>query len=216
MEPDDWLGEAVYDIPGGASGYKLRLSFAVLNGRPEVVGLEMWGADPRTQPDKWGRYDPQKMRRRDNNFDVLVESPIFTSDLRGVALQSLTSAWVAKTLKTAELILDDSAGAPASADWKRRVRKFQKELEATKPARPGRKPIYGPEHFKKVAAVYRKAERERQPPTKAVADWGKVNRSTANKWVGRARNEFGLLPKTTQGKAASVNAPSKQRRTRKP
>ena len=63
--------------------------------------------------------------------------------------------------------------------------------------RKGRPPLYGPEHFERVAAVYQQAFRQGPPPTRAVAEEFQVQRSTAGKWVARAR-KAGLLGPTTK------------------
>jgi hypothetical protein len=208
MDADAWLGEEVFNL-GDA---RMRLTFGLVSGRIEVVGLELWSADPRTQPENWGRYDPRQMKGKDNNFDVKREGPIATVDLRGIALQGLVNDWLNENAQTVQMILD-SPRAPA--EWQRRVRKSQKQLAEASVGRRGRKPQYGLEHFEAVANVYRKAQMQRKPPTEAVAEWGNVNTSTAAKWVSRARNEYGLLPKTTQGRAASENAPSRRRTSKR-
>lgn len=56
-----------------------------------------------------------------------------------------------------------------------------------------------PERWVKVAAVYREAHAQRQPPTLAVANEFNVSKSTAAKYVAKARH-LGLLPPTTRGK----------------
>ena len=209
MDPGNWLGEQTFDVDGA----KLRLTFAMVNGRPEVVGFELWTADPRSQPAR--TYNPAQMRARDNNFNVKLDRPISSNDLRA-PLQKLTDRWLVKQRATMDLILDDTVGTPASPEWKRKVRKAQKQIESATAPRPGRKPIYGRDHFEKVAAVYRQALMDRKPPTKAVAKHWKVNVSTAAKWVSRCRSDFTppLLPSTTQGKPASVEAPRKKRKMR--
>jgi hypothetical protein len=66
----------------------------------------------------------------------------------------------------------------------------------------GRRPLYDDEHFKKVADVYLASWRSGSPnPTKDVADHEsfRVTRSTAAKWVARARS-LGYLAETTQGR----------------
>jgi hypothetical protein len=207
MDPDDWLGQYVFDVDGA----KLRLTFAMVSGRPEVVGFELWSADPRSQP--W-RKNQALMRDADNNFDVRLDRPISSSDLR-TPLHPLVDEWMSRRKGLSGLILDSPQ---ASAAWKRKVRKAQKQLETAAPPRPGRKPVYGRDHFEQVAQVYKQALRRRKPPTKTVAewpDWGPVDISTAAKWVSRARNEFGFLPPTTQGKPASEKTSKKGRRIQK-
>lgn len=55
------------------------------------------------------------------------------------------------------------------------------------------------DHFEKVAAAYRAAVANHQPPTKAVASHMNCSYSSATKWVARAR-ELGLLAETTPGR----------------
>lgn len=60
--------------------------------------------------------------------------------------------------------------------------------------RRGRTPFYPPEHYERVADLYRR-NADSGSPTKAVAEqWTPkpVPRSTANKWVAKAR-ELGLI-----------------------
>ena len=59
--------------------------------------------------------------------------------------------------------------------------------------RPGRPRLHGSEHFAKVAAIYRNhLASGGRAPTKAVAQHFKTTKSTAAKWVARAR-ELGEL-----------------------
>jgi hypothetical protein len=61
--------------------------------------------------------------------------------------------------------------------------------------RTGRPPLYGRDHFEKVAQIYESHRAKGgRTPTKAVADEMKTSKATAAKWVARARSpEFGLL-----------------------
>lgn len=58
---------------------------------------------------------------------------------------------------------------------------------------------YPPEHFADVARVYR-SNVEGGRPTLSVADAFGVGKSTAAKWVARARS-LGYLAPTTKGRA---------------
>lgn len=69
-------------------------------------------------------------------------------------------------------------------------------------------------HFKRVAKIYTKASKAGLPPTQAVADELGISRSAAAKQVSRCRNELGLLPKSSQGRA-EVAGPEKKRATTK-
>ena len=66
--------------------------------------------------------------------------------------------------------------------------------------RRGGVPLYQPEHFASVAETYRAAfAAGSAAPTKAVAQAFSVSRSTAAKWVARAR-EMGLLGEGVAGR----------------
>ena len=64
-----------------------------------------------------------------------------------------------------------------------------------KEKKPGRPPLYGRDHFEKVARIYLEHQAKGgRAPTKAVADqMAGGSKSTAAKWVARAR-ELGLIP----------------------
>jgi hypothetical protein len=70
------------------------------------------------------------------------------------------------------------------------------------------------DHFVKVARTYQDAYRKGANPTQTVAKTFQVSKSTAAKWVHRCRTEFGLLPKTSRGKAVgATRAPKRTRKT---
>jgi hypothetical protein len=66
--------------------------------------------------------------------------------------------------------------------------------------RGGRTPLYGPDHYAKVAGVYTAAFAAGLAPTSAVADRWLISRSQAAKWVAHAR-KLEFLPATVRGKA---------------
>ena len=86
----------------------------------------------------------------------------------------------------------------------------QKEQWEPKPT--GRPPMYGPEHFAKVASIYREAYAAGKTPTRVVARRFKTTEAAAAKWVAKCRT-IGLLPPTTRGKARA--GPSKPLRRKK-
>jgi hypothetical protein len=89
------------------------------------------------------------------------------------------------------------------AQQHRAIEARRKELEAARPkSKPGRRPLYTPAHFAKVARVYSDAYAIGKP-TQAVKDYFHVEHSTAAKWVARCR-EMGLLGKTEKGKAGGL------------
>lgn len=64
----------------------------------------------------------------------------------------------------------------------------------------GRRPL-GDDHYRQVAEAYSAACEDGLPPTTTVAEQSRVSKTTAAKWVARAR-DLGYLPPTTRGKAA--------------
>ena len=100
----------------------------------------------------------------------------------------------------------------ALRDWEEDLPKLVPDADALQVAaaqltlRMSRSRGHGPDHWLKVAAIYREAyglrsARKRGGPTTAVAQAFNVPYSTAARWVSRCRNEFGLLPKTKKGQA---------------
>lgn len=59
-----------------------------------------------------------------------------------------------------------------------------------------------------VSAVYRAGLEEGKPPTQVVADYLQMPRSTAARWIARAR-ERGLLGPATPGKAGETRRPKR-------
>ncbi|GEM_PF-3291282 len=74
------------------------------------------------------------------------------------------------------------------------------------PGRPGRPPLYAPDHFAEVARVYAGAYRNQsRNPTLTVSREFHVSRSTAAKWVARARR-LGFLQRTQRRVAGGIPA----------
>lgn len=94
--------------------------------------------------------------------------------------------------------------------------KSRRDLKAhqTSSGGRGRPPLYGRDHYAKVAEFYRAAWRAGRAPTTAVAKRWQVEPSTAAKWVKRAREE-GLLGETVPGKAGEQPGAQGNRKRRK-
>jgi len=105
-------------------------------------------------------------------------------------------------------------GAPATAGLRSRVDSLRAPRswpQDSKPrGRPKGKDTYPPEHWERVADVYRKAWKAGvKGPTSDVEVQFDVSYSAAAKWISKCRTK-GLLPPTTRGKAAG--GPSKTRK----
>lgn len=142
---------------------------------------------------------------------VTSDRPITTSLMRAVPWASRIEEAKRKLLGTASATQDVEANVRRQRDaWPglseetyqriaeavaRAARKAIPPLEAGL-GRPGRPRELGAEHFAEVALVYSEAWRAgSRAPTKAVQQHFGTSRSTAAKWVARAR-AIGLLPPT--------------------
>jgi hypothetical protein len=123
--------------------------------------------------------------------DVRSAEPITTSALRSLPLAGLIAEHLPSY--TTSLTTTDADGTVFTV-----VHDYR-----SKPKRGGgHPPVYAPEHWQKVAQVYRDAYAEKKrTPTRAVAREFKVSYSAAAKWVSHCRR-VGLLPKTTRGRAS--------------
>jgi hypothetical protein len=74
---------------------------------------------------------------------------------------------------------------------------------------------YDYKHFERVAKIYTRATEKGWPPTQEVARELGISRSAAAKQVSRCRNELGLLPRTSQGRAGIGAPPTKKQTTTK-
>lgn len=189
-----------------AGPWVVRLYRAEVEGRYEVVGVELWhGVMPHAleSATKW------------HAIRLPGPSAIKATDLR--------------KLRIGELIAADSANLRAGAQSTRRrahddPRAFAKQLGAENAAKAlknaerllgppkstGRPRKYGLSHFADVAAVYNEADRIPGTwPTKAVKEHFKVSPSLAAKWVSECR-KLGLVKPATQRPSKSSGV-SRQR-----
>lgn len=186
----------VYRWPDPERGpYMLRLTSALIDGRPQIVGVELWGDDP-TLYSAMG--DP-------------ILAPESETGITSVAIRLPLGELLARVLDDYAHVSELIAKAEAASDpLQASVKAHQATVDAS-PVHRGRRPMYGLPHFARVARIYADAMARGQRPTTAVAKWGQVNKSTAAKWVARART-LGLLPPTTRGRAAVVTTQRREER----
>lgn len=186
--------------------WALRLTTAIVDDRPAVVGVELYAVDPeliRQNAQGWPTLAAHLVPR--------VTERITTAGMR-VPLAERLAAYLARTKKSDEIIAN-AAPDQIPARWREFARERLASIKHAESARRGRPPLYGREHFERVAAVYNEALRSgAMPPLGAVARAWTVSESTAAKWVSRCRRTFGLLPPTTPGRAAgwSVGVPTEE------
>lgn len=172
------LGVEEQRWPGNDGPWVLRLTYGLVDDRPEVVGVELWAVDP-AEVDMAGWPD-------------LFLKPklvaIHTETIR-LPLRRLLREWVAGRIKTAI-----AAGGAASmpSGWRSEALATGRAVDVR---RKGRADAHGDDHWQTVAAVYL------DKGTVGVARHFTVAKGTAAKWVSIARNQKGYLAKTTRGKA---------------
>lgn len=167
--------------------------FDEVGGRPECVGLEMWGKTT-TSAGSVARFTPD---RRSVESPV---TPVTAEALRSVPLGRLVGEARRRQAGLADRL--SRLGGPAGASGER-----SKEVWAPRVTR--RRPIYDAEHWREVARIYSEAWQAGDDPTTAVARHYYVSKSTAAKWVAKARNQLGLIPTTEKGRARGITQEGK-------
>jgi hypothetical protein len=152
-------------------GRRIELRFAEVQGRLVCIGLEIGPA-----------RDAENFRNVEDD-DL---KPLTATEIR-LPLKHLIDF----TLERAGMSWTPTPGVPLYDELSQKLAMLDTAKAEKK--RAGRPLLYGPEHFAEVAAVYRKHEADGgRAPTKAVKDHFGVTKSTAAKWVARAR-EMDLL-----------------------
>lgn len=187
--------QAELQWPDATKGpWTITLWFGEVQGRMECVGFDVRAF--RTLPDG----------RPAGYFDRDPE-PLLASRLREIPFRRLVNEHLEQF---AEHLTD------VSEQGGREALGVEKPLQALAHTpsrkRAGRRPEYGPDHFRDVARIYSAAYTAGlDSPTQTVADRFQVSKSTAAKWVAQARHQMGFLPPTSRGRAAGV-VPAKKRK----
>jgi len=193
-----------YRWPDRSAGpWILRLTFAIVDGRPGVVGVELYAVDPEKIPGAGKVYKrPSRKTRR-----------ITTAGMR-VPLADLMVEYLPQAQRSAELRanaqpswLEQAAshlGTPAETIRtisSKKARAISSALPPQPRGRPRRPADATRGLYEEAARIYNEAfAAGRRPLTKVIGDEMHVAKSTAGKYVAGAR-ALGLLPQTTPGKA---------------
>ena len=188
--------------------FRLRIYWGMVEGRVECVGFELTSVrnpDMPWDPSYGDPDDPETRRKMQEPGDWSVAgwepnpTPITTSLLRRLNLAGIVEQTKKWTADFHEYWL--TVHPQKFADITRR----EEELESLRRLRgdKGRRGRYGPDHWAAVARTYLRAYEFGEPPTQAVAEKFSVSKSTAAKWVAKAR-KLGLLGETTKGKAGGI------------
>jgi hypothetical protein len=190
--------------------FELCVTVAIVDGRPEAVGLEVWACDPAQLPKQFTGMTAKAATEKWRFVDREAEpDAIRTADIRRIALGQIVDEAVQGVRKTATVLTtSDQVGKRKPAGWAARpaVQKEAKRiLEVTEPPAPkpkGRRPLPR-SHYEEVARVYLGALADRREPTRAVKDYWAVSKSQAAKWIYRCRRPpLNLLDPTDRGRPA--------------
>lgn len=187
----DTLIQSIRGWPHPATGpYRIEIHLADIQGRIECVGLligHLADWPPDKVPYNLLEYTPQpipaSLLRQIPLLDLIEESIEIQEGKFAHWAATDPAEWLKGHQDTPEWAAEAIASINARGD------------------RRGRKG-HPPQHFVEVAAVYRSAYRLREAPTQAVANHWSVSKSTAAKWVAKARDR-GLLPETSRGKPSA-------------
>lgn len=175
------LGAEEQRWPDAKTGpWVLRLTYGLVDERPEVVGVEMWGVDPaEIELAGWPAFSLKPERT----------IAIHTGGIR-LPLRRLLRDWVADRIKRA----GNAESAPSlPAGWRSEALATGRAVDVR---RRGGADAHGDDHWEEVAAVYL------AKGTAGVANHFTVAKGTAAKWVSIARNDKELLAKTTRGRGS--------------
>lgn len=209
--------------PDPESGpFDLWTTFAIIDGRAEVVGVELWAVDPSALPKGVTRLTPKEAESHWPQTGLAWGSRvggIRAKDLR-VPLGRIVSDYMARerhrakgiVLGIPEKIRQTLYGTATTAGrtWMETPKGrdlAQHFLEATEDApkrKPGR-PAWPASHYAEVAGTYIAALAYGVNPTAAVMGRFHVSKSTAAKWIYRCRRPpLNLLDPTVRGRAAGA------------
>ena len=189
---------------GDDAAWLIRLWWHVIDGRAEVVGLEIHS----THRDTQGELVIGELRGGPLNATFLRSVPL--GSLIEEGRRMLTEMWkdqVARIESGEFSALEMDEDVVEKLGWDPRVpspaaRRLilddtRQRVESLENPPPRRR--YDEEHWARVAAVYDEAWAAGSTPTKDVAEYFGVTRSTAAKWVSICRKK-GLLPPTQKTK----------------
>jgi len=152
--------------------FRLRLWIGRVDGRSAVVGVELWGVDPKlVDKPAWP-----------TELDDLPDAAIRAADVR-VPLGRFLDGWIDHRRAFARASREWFAEIPGHEET---VRAFEERLQ---PRRPAGRPRLSDEHLGLVTAVYNAAvtEGDRAPAYRVMEELGARTVETARGWVRQAR-----------------------------
>jgi hypothetical protein len=175
--------------------FRLGLYFAEVNGRMELVGLELWSAGRGATA--LGEMEPGSAA------DTLRPEPThaITAEIaRALTPGTLAASALRDLLSFESELVEFPLLSPDAAQRSRA--QTASVMPALRAATGERGRHLDAAHYRAVADVYNAAVAAKQSPNVAIAEkWG-VDRYTAVRWVQAARHRHGFLSQTQQGSAS--------------
>ncbi len=210
--------------------FHLWTTIAMIDGRPEVVGVEMFSVDPVSIPELYSNLSEnesrahfRQVRRSTDTFDEHEERDemregraIGTQNIR-LPLGKIVRMHMAPERERAESYLKGEWTTDgALAESVQSAAETIVGAPATPAKKAGRKPKPR-EDFEDVVRIYKEALSIGANPIEAIMTAKNVSKSCAAKWVWKCRRPpLELLPRTKRGVAASIaevdNAAPKRKR----
>lgn len=185
---------------------KVCVTVGLIDGRPQPVGIEMWGTNPEELPShvtgmtgkaagkKWGLL-------RADSPPVGIQTRDLRIPLGQITERSARSAVEAAKFLTSGRVTHSKLTRSAVQQEAKRVMKAASDDASAK--RTGRPPLPR-RHYERVAEIYTAALARGDDPTKAVSAEMFVSPGQAAKYIYRCRRPpLNLLPPTTRGRPAA-------------
>jgi hypothetical protein len=183
--------------------YRVVVTLALVEGRVDVIGVEMWSANPDDLDEDW--TDPSRWSHRAWSGERLdAVASISTTDLR-LPLNEIRTAALSDTWRLAnglvrmqDVFRAGSGDVPEQVsalfdnalldEGRARVEALQKAGNV--PTLPGRPRYWTEERYREVARIYSVAMLDNRDPTEAVrmaTPWGPITKSAAAKVIHNCR-----------------------------
>jgi len=193
--------------PDSSKGpYRLRFWVGRVDGRPAIVGVELWGVDPIVTP--WpGGLDEDPPWPSLKPRDTAVTAAAIRLPLG--KLLDFHVEWLRTYARAARRLREqlEAAGEAVDPGHEERVKAFEARHSGPRSGRTGRKRMTR-DRLEEVAAIYLEAaELGARAPSLAVAEHFGAQRATVRTWVRRAA-DAGLLSKGHPG-AVRTRPPEK-------
>ncbi len=207
--------------------FNLWTTFAIVDGRAEVVGVELWAVDPASLEKRvthlskaqarehWPRLDDPEWDSREGvirSNDLRLPLGRIVTDYmerqRRLARADQHPDFKEKVLNDAKrfgLVSPDYKPLPTNPKRQEATRRILELEDDSAPRKPGR-PSLPLSEYLRVAEIYVRACENRLDPLQEISNFAEkeMSKSSAGKMIFKCRNVYGLLTKTTRGRSGGT------------